>query len=315
MSSISSDIKDRVFAAADRLYQAADRESFPTVDAVRREAKTDMNAASSLMKEWRKTQTAAPVAVAVTVPETLSKAASELVVSVWTQATGLANESLKSAEAAWVTERAEAETLRAQVSESFDAQGVEIEGLNQRLAAAEIEARQTAELHQGQVSGLTEQLRASDNQVHKNREALAETKGRLEGVSAELVRVEGALNKAETALGVSEQHSVQLEAQLQAQRDKNAELVSQLEQATHRATQAEAQIETQRQSLLKAEEGTKAAQVKADLATAEAKAIDAKLRKLEVDSGKLEGANQALEKQLTALTKALEKPAKAGAKA
>jgi chromosome segregation ATPase len=308
---IASDSKTRIFEAADRLYEAAGRESFPTVDSVRREAKVDMNSASSAMKEWRKLQTATPAVVAVAVPEAIGKTAGELVASVWTQAMALANESLHTAEAAWNTERDEAEALRNELSEAHNAQTLEIDGLTQRLSAADITATQTAEQHAEQVLGLTEQLRASDQQVHEGREALAETNGLLKGVSAQLLTVETALTKAETALKTSEQHSTSLEQQLQALRDKNAELLAQLEQATHRATLAEAQIEAQRQALAKAEEGTKAAQVKADQAIAEAKEIDGKLRVLEVSEGTLKGANATLEKQLEALHKTLEKQTKA----
>ena len=298
--SISSDIKDRIFAAADRLYQASDRESFPTVDAVRREAKTDMNAASAAMKEWRKVQTATPVAVAVAVPEAIGKAAGELIVSVWTEAQALANASLHSAEAAWAIERAEADELRAELSESFDAQGLEVEGLTQRLATAEHDAQQAAAQHLEQVNGLQQQIQAGETSLHETREKLAETKGLLVGTTAQLENAQGALAKTETALGVSEQHCAQLEQQLQALRDKNAELATQLDHATSRATQAETLVEMQRQALTKAEQATQEA-------TAKVVEIDGDFRKLQMQSERTAGKTEALEKQLEALHKTLEK--------
>lgn len=298
--SITSDIKDRIFAAADRLYADAGRESFPTVDAVRREAKTDMNAASAAMKEWRKAQTATPVSVAVAVPEAIGKAAGELIANVWMEAQALANASLHTAEAAWAVERAEADDLRSELAEAHDTQTREIDGLAQRLATAELEAQKTAELHQVEVKGLQELHQGAEKSLHETRETLAETKGRLEGVSAELVRVEGALTKAEQALSMSEQLSAQLEAQLQAQRDKNAELLAQMEQATYRANQAEAQVETQRLTLVKAEQTTQAAHEKIQ-------EIDGQLRTLQMHNAKVEGKTEALEQQLVALHKTLEK--------
>jgi len=48
--------RDRIFAAADMLFEQAGRASFPTVDAVRRAAKAGMNDASVVMKEWRRLQ-------------------------------------------------------------------------------------------------------------------------------------------------------------------------------------------------------------------------------------------------------------------
>ena len=61
---IPADVRERVIQAAQELYEQNGRESMPTVDAVRRLARVDMNAASAVMREWRRAQTAqaAPVA-------------------------------------------------------------------------------------------------------------------------------------------------------------------------------------------------------------------------------------------------------------
>lgn len=310
MSTIATDIKSRIFEAADRLYEGLGRESFPTVDAVRREAKTDMNAASAAMKEWRKAQTTAPVAVAVAVPETLGRAAAELIADVWTQATGLANESLKTAEAAWAVERTEADKLRSELADSHDAQTREIEGLSLVIAAAQVEAKEIAAQHLEQVNGLTQQLQGTEQNLHETRETLAETKGRLEGVSAQLVTVEGALTKAETALRVSEQHSAQLELhgktleqQLQALRDQNAKLQADLDKESGLRHDAENDAIRNMDEVNRLSGVAQAAQEKAQV-------IDDKLRALEVHSGKLEGKNETLEQQLAALLKTLEKPTK-----
>lgn len=311
MNTIATDIKSRIFEAADRLYEGLGRESFPTVDAVRREAKTDMNAASAAMKEWRKAQTAAPVAVAVAVPETLGKAAAELIADVWTQATGLANESLKTAEAAWAVERTEADTLRSELAESHDAQTREIEGLSLVIAAAQIEAKETAELHQEQVNGLTQQLQDTEQNLHGTRESLAKKEGQLEGVSAQLVTVEGTLTKTEAALTASEQHSKTLqehsktlEQQLQELRDKNARLQADFEKESGHRQDAENEAIRNMDEVNRLIGVAQAAQEKAQV-------IDDKLRALEVHSGKLEGKNETLEQQLAALHKTFEKQVKA----
>jgi colicin import membrane protein len=308
MSNIPNDIKARIIETAEQLWEANGRERFPTVGAVRSAAKADMNFTSEVMKEWRKVQTATPVTVSVAVPESISKAGGELIVALWTQAQALANDSLRTAEAAWATERADAEQMRTELSASFEEQLAVVLELNQQLTAAQAAATETAESHQVEVKALQALHQGAEKSFHETRETLAETKGRLDGANDKLVTVEGSLTKAETALKASEQHGIELEQQLQSQRDKNAELLTQLEQATHRATLAETQVETERQALAKAHQATEAAQVKADQATAEVKAIDGKLRKLEVREGELVGENKALEKQLAALTKTLEKP-------
>ncbi|CAE6868663.1 hypothetical protein CFBP6600_44840 (plasmid) [Xanthomonas arboricola pv. corylina] len=78
----SQDARDRIFKAADALYDQAGREVFPTVDAVRKAAKVNMNEASTVMKEWRRTQ-ARPAPAAVQVPETVQLAAGSAVVAIW----------------------------------------------------------------------------------------------------------------------------------------------------------------------------------------------------------------------------------------
>ena len=55
---IPAELKDRITAAAQELYEQADCQRFPTVDAVRRHAKADMNSTSAVMREWRKAASA-----------------------------------------------------------------------------------------------------------------------------------------------------------------------------------------------------------------------------------------------------------------
>ncbi|MER2518664.1 MAG: KfrA protein, partial [Candidatus Accumulibacter phosphatis] len=44
---LNKDIRDRILAAADTLYEQAARASFPTVDSVRKVAKVNMNDAAT----------------------------------------------------------------------------------------------------------------------------------------------------------------------------------------------------------------------------------------------------------------------------
>lgn len=83
---IPAELKDRITAAAQELYEQADCQRFPTVDAVRRHAKADMNSTSAVMREWRKAQQAAPVAVAVAVPEAVAAASTAALAAIWQQA-------------------------------------------------------------------------------------------------------------------------------------------------------------------------------------------------------------------------------------
>jgi hypothetical protein len=51
---INPEIRERILNAAQQLFEGSGRLELPTVDAVRRLSKTNMNDASSVMKEWRR---------------------------------------------------------------------------------------------------------------------------------------------------------------------------------------------------------------------------------------------------------------------
>lgn len=308
--SIPTEIKERIFTAADRLYDALGRESFPTVDAVRREAKTDMNAASAVMKEWRKTQTAAPVAVAVAVPESLSKASSELVAGIWTQAQALANESLKTAETSWAAERNEYDTMRAELADAHDAQSRELDGLASQIAAAKVEATQVAENHAEQVMVLNEKLVTTDAALHESREAHAHTKAQHEMLSEQFVAQTQRLKETDAALQSANLKIAALDEKLFGAESKAKDLETQVEALTARALTAEAKVEAQAALVVKAQADTDSANKRADEAGRQAaQKIDAaqtSIGSAEQRAAHAEGKVEALEKQLAALVKALE---------
>ena len=90
MSQIPAEIRDRITAVANELFEDAGREAFPTVDAVRRAARADMNTTSAVMREWRRAQTAQAVPVAVAVPETITQANAVALAALWQQAQAIA---------------------------------------------------------------------------------------------------------------------------------------------------------------------------------------------------------------------------------
>lgn len=134
---IAQEVRNRIVASANQLYEQAGRADFPTVDAVRRHAKVDMNAASTVMKEWRRMQTATPAPVAVVVPDRLRQVSDTALASLWAEAQEIANEALRAAQASWDAERAEAEAIREQVASAFQAQAVELDAATARVAELE----------------------------------------------------------------------------------------------------------------------------------------------------------------------------------
>jgi chromosome segregation ATPase len=125
---LAKDTRERIFAAANSLYEQAGRAgNFPTVDAVRKLAKVNMNDASVGMKEWRRTQTAQAAPVAVQVPEAIQQASGIALAALWHEAQELANESLRAAQAGWDAERTEAETLNKQMADAYESLVVDLE--------------------------------------------------------------------------------------------------------------------------------------------------------------------------------------------
>ena len=116
---INQETRERIVSAANQLYEQAGRLDFPTVDAVRRVSKTNMNDASAVMKEWRRMQTATAAPVAVAVPDRVQQASQAAIAALWSEAQGIATEALHAAQADWEKERAEAETLRGELSARF----------------------------------------------------------------------------------------------------------------------------------------------------------------------------------------------------
>ena len=122
MSQIPAEVRERIVAAANELYEELGRETFPTVDTVRRAAKADMNTTSTVMKDWRRQQTAQAAPVAVAVPEAVSQANSAALAAMWQQAQELANESLRAAQASWETEREELDAMRLELANAYEEQ-------------------------------------------------------------------------------------------------------------------------------------------------------------------------------------------------
>lgn len=173
MSQIPAEVRERIVAAANELYEELGRETFPTVDTVRRAAKADMNTTSTVMKDWRRQQTAQAAPVAVAVPEAVSQANSAALAAMWQQAQELANESLRAAQASWETEREELDAMRLELANAYEEQAGEFEVLR-------IEAASEAKAHKAQL----EQMRSETGAV-RDELAKAVTRAEREEAKAE----------------------------------------------------------------------------------------------------------------------------------
>ena len=237
---IAQDIKDRITVAADALYEELGRSEFPTVAAVRSRAATDMNAASIVMRQWRRAQTTQSAPVAVDVPDKVRTAHSAALASLWSEAQALANTGLAAAQAAWDTERGEAEALRGELSEAFEAQHRDLE-----TAQAQIARHIEQQSHQ---QAQSEALRADLAQVSQRAgtaEARAtEIERRANDLASELQRLHTDLTSTQaTAQAERQQHT--------EQRKQTAQEALRVAQ---RMTQAEADRDQERREAGKARE-------------------------------------------------------------
>lgn len=124
---IPVEVRERIVAAAEEIYEQLGRETFPTVDTVRRAAKADMNTTSTVMKDWRRQQTTQAVPVAVTVPEAVVQANASALAQLWAEAQELANESLRAAQSTWEVEREELDIMRKELSNAYEDQAFDLD--------------------------------------------------------------------------------------------------------------------------------------------------------------------------------------------
>ena len=187
---VGSDIRARIIAAAEQLYEA-DSGRFPTVDQVRRAARADMNSTSTVMKEWRRQQTAAPSVVAVAIPERISEAMNVALATVWTEAQELANESLAAAQQAWEIERLEADAMRSELAEAYELQAAELDLSQQQFSQANNELESVTQRLTEQGAELAE-LTAQRLEVERRERGALE---RLEELRTELAEAKSFADK------------------------------------------------------------------------------------------------------------------------
>jgi chromosome segregation ATPase len=185
---IPSDVRERVVSAANTLYEQAGRETFPTVDQVRRTAKVDMNAASAVMREWRRQQTVQAAPVAVTIPEGVQLAHSQALAALWMQAQELANESLRTAQTAWETERTELDAMRQEMATAYETQATELEATQERATEIQHAADAAAEGYTKELAAVREQLAAATTRAERAEARVAEIEKRADGLQGELTR-------------------------------------------------------------------------------------------------------------------------------
>jgi chromosome segregation ATPase len=235
---MDKEIEDRIFAAANALYEECGRQSFPKVDVVRKAARANMNDVSTAMKKWRDLQKIQPAPAAlIQVPQAIEDASRALLGSLWQSAQELSNNALRAAQAGWDAERLEAAAMSKEMADGYEAKALEVE-----TAQGEI-----AQLH-ASVATSASSLAQLQSELDAMRRALADAKAAAE----------------QSAQVVSTQHAgevAQLHAAVEAERARRREEVELIRAELHEQHQKAATERDQSRSEL--------AKVKAEAATAE----------------------------------------------
>jgi chromosome segregation ATPase len=237
---LSKEIRERIFTAADALYAQGDRSTFPTVDAVRKMARVNMNDASAGMKEWRRAQTAQAAPVAVQVPEAVQQANGAALVALWQEAQELANESLRAAQAGWDAERVEAETLNKQIGDAYEAQAGELREAQARIVELETSVRQATE----QAAAHQKQIEEAHTTIAEMRQQVAIAAARADELRKEL---DHAHQNADQARAERDKAQEQVAATANQLDQVRGELAKQLDQVRNELTKAQAKADADRE--------------------------------------------------------------------
>ena len=175
-SNIPVEVRDRIIAAAEEIYEQLGRETFPTVDTVRRAAKADMNTTSMVMKDWRRQQTTQAVPVAVTVPEAVVQANTSALAQLWAEAQELANESLRAAQSTWEVEREELDVMRKELSTAYEDQASDFEEAITKILSLEDRINEQEEQHS---TAMRELSFEHSEELRKRKDELEQVYGKL----------------------------------------------------------------------------------------------------------------------------------------
>lgn len=184
--------RDRIFKAADTLFADAGRDSFPTVDAVRRAARVSMGDASTAMKAWRKAQLLQSAPSSSPVPEAIEQLHRQSLASLWQAAQERAEVAHRVTRSEWEAERTEAETLNQQLADAYEEQATEVARLQERVAQGDAHRTKDAT----RIDGLVRQLEAMDHAVDDARAAADRAETRATEITLRATDLQKALERA-----------------------------------------------------------------------------------------------------------------------
>lgn len=250
MEDRAKDVRDRVFAHADRLFKESGEQRVPSVDQVRKAAKVAMADANTYMKEWRRLRKEQGTPEVVQVPEVVREVADRAVAMLWQHAHEAASETLRAAQAGWEAQQVELEQYNAQVSAAFDEQSQELEQANNQIQALNDELlseRERYEALNGRLADSNARAEEAAGRAHELRNALEQSKQETQRAQDELRKLretvaqrDDVIQALRTELATVKANAAATEGAFQEYRDRLSQEVLEAEERI-RAQAQEAQ--------------------------------------------------------------------------
>ncbi|MGU5673142.1 DNA-binding protein, partial [Aeromonas caviae] len=260
---VSAEVKERIIAAANALYERSPTGEYPTVEAVRQESRAAMSTVVEVMKGWRESQRKQVQVVREPLPLPLQEHVRALGQSFWETAQLLANESLDAARAGFEAEKSDLLQLSAEQSAAFELQAMELETAQEQIAA---QAEQLA-LNAEALKTLTQQMDAIRQQWQAAEQATALAQQRCEDTELRAAELRAELDHAHMEAEQSAAAAQQVEDALRSDADR---LRTERDRTQQRLELAER--EQDKQTVLLANRDETIQQLRERLATATAQA-------------------------------------------
>lgn len=121
---LNSEVKSRILAVAESLYDELNKEQFPCVDAIQQAAHVSRQEATLVLDEWRQAHTLKKnsESLQIPVPDAIKQIYSTALAKLWQEAQAWAQEMHQSAQEAWENERSDADDLNKQLVEAYEEQ-------------------------------------------------------------------------------------------------------------------------------------------------------------------------------------------------
>ncbi|MBP9727495.1 MAG: DNA-binding protein [Gammaproteobacteria bacterium] len=226
---MNQEVKDRIFAAADRLLSESPTNEFPTVDQVRQASSAGMNYVVEALKEWRQKQRTVARSVIEPLPESLHLAVFELGQNVWKIAQGKAHETLEVARAAFEAEKADLTKLSTEQSNAFELLSQEMDQTQieaERLAQELLDTKQTIQTQAQQLVQLQERLGLAEARTQEIEKWADGLQAKLEQVHtearAEQHKAVGEISRLNVLLEIANQEAIAVKVVLQQAQEQAA---------------------------------------------------------------------------------------------